>query len=72
MSEIKSQEEADRVRKYLVKATVKTLGITEKDANRRMDALLKSGILDRYVSPDSTIFQFVVDIAMRIPQIEIE
>lgn len=72
MDFIKSQQEADHVRKYLVGATVKTLGITEKAANLRFDALLKSGVLDRFKSPYSELFQIVVDTAMRIPQVGIE
>jgi len=69
---IKSQQEAKRIRENTIIMTVLALGITEKAAELRIDALIKSGILDKYGPPESTIFQFAVDIAMRIPQIGIE
>ena len=69
---IKSQREADQTRKYLIGVSMETLGISEKAAVLRVDAVLKSGVLDRFGAPNEIIFQLVVDVAMRITQIGIE
>lgn len=57
------------VQETVVKMTVDALGITEQAARLRVNAMMRSGILNRFESPDDTLFQFVVDQAMRIPQI---
>lgn len=53
---------------WLVKTTKDTLGITELAAELRIKALYKSGVLDRFESFDDPLFQFTVDVAIRIPQ----
>lgn len=69
---IKSQAEHDKVFGSVIKTAMRVLNISEKQAKLRIDAMLKSGVLKGMGSPDDTLFQFVVDKAMRIPQIEKE
>ena len=45
MKPIKTQEEAEQVREYLIKMTMDTLNLTRSQAEQRIDALLKSPIL---------------------------
>ena len=61
----------DQTRNFLMLMAVKTLGITEEQACLRIEALLQSGILDKFknLTPDETMFQFITDIAMSIPQL---
>ena len=66
---IKSQEEYNQVEKHLVGIAVKTLRISEKAAKLRVKAIVKSGILSKFGSPDSIPFQIAIDCAMQIPQL---
>jgi hypothetical protein len=66
-----TKEEYDKIRNRLVELTIKTLGISEKAANLRIEALLKSKVLDKFGSPDELPFQIAVDCAMQIPQLGI-
>jgi hypothetical protein len=66
-----TKEEYDRIRNRLVELTIKTLGISEKAANLRIEALLKSKVLDKFGPPDELPFQIAVDCAMQIPQLGI-
>ncbi len=61
----------DQTRDYLVLMTVKTLGISRKQAELRLEAFLKSKVLEKYKNPmpDETLFQMITDIAMQIPQL---
>ena len=63
----------DQTRSYLIEMAVKALGISRKAAELRINAFLKSGLIDKYkVTPDDMLFQVITDIAMQIPQIGIE
>ena len=66
---VKTQEEYNQVEKYLVGVAIKTLGITEKAAKLRVKAIVKSGILSKFGSPDEMPFQVAIDCAMQIPQL---
>jgi hypothetical protein len=57
---IKSQEEANKVFTYLVDTTTKVLKIERLQAEKRVRALLDSGILDGG-SPDDPITQRKID-----------
>ena len=61
----------DQTREYLIGMTVKTLNVQIKQAELRLEAFLKSGILSRYKNPkpEERLFQFITDIAMSIPQL---
>jgi hypothetical protein len=61
----------DQTRDYLAETMVKTLGITRSQANWRVEAFLRSGLIERYnlTNPDSKEFQIITDIAMHIPQL---
>ncbi len=66
---IKSQEEFDKVWEYLTATAMKTLGISKRTAELRINAIRKSGILGRLGSPDEVPFQIGIDVAMQIPQL---
>lgn len=66
---VTTQDEYDLVEDYLVRTAVKTLGISKKAAKLRVKAILKSGILSKYGSPNEIPFQIAIDCAMRIPQL---
>lgn len=66
---VKNQAEYDQVEKYLVGMATKTLGISEKAARLRVRAIVKSGILSRFGTPDQLTFQVAMDAAMQIPQL---
>ena len=68
----KDAQEEKEIREFLIKTTIETLGISEKAANLRIDAILKSGILGKFGHPDHQSFQIAVDAAIQIPQIGIE
>lgn len=59
----------EQIRNYLVQTTVDTLGITEHAARLRIKALMQSGILFKFGTPDQQSFQIAVDAAMQIPQL---
>jgi hypothetical protein len=69
MSKVKTQEEYNQVEKYLVAEAIKTLGISEKAAKLRVKAIVKSGILSKFGTPDQIPFQVAIDAAMQIPQL---
>lgn len=54
---------------FLVKESIRKLGITEKTALLRIKAIVKSGILSKFGPPDLLPFQIAVDCAMQIPQL---
>ena len=64
----------DQTRDYLAETMVKTLGITRWQANSRVEAFLKSGLIERYKlnDPNTKEFQLITDIAMQIPQLSAE
>lgn len=64
-----TQEVYNAIEKNLVTMAVSTLKITEKAAKLRVKALVQSGILSKFGSPDSTPFQIAIDTAMQIPQL---
>jgi len=66
---VTSQEEADSVMRVLVPMAMQTLGISEKAATLRIKAIVKSGILGEFGTPDELTFQVAIDAAMRIPQL---
>lgn len=55
---------------YLVEISIEVLSISREQAKLRVAALVKSGVLDIFDSPDDPAFQFAVDIAMKIPQLK--
>ena len=61
----------DQTRVYLIEIAVKTLGTSYEQARLRLEAFLQSGILDKFKNPtpDETIFQIIVDVAMSILQL---
>lgn len=69
MSNVKTQKEYNQIEKYLVSEAIQKLGITEKQAKLRIKAIVKSGILNKFGSPDQAPFQIAVDAAMQIPQL---
>ena len=64
---IKSQEEANEVKQYLVKTTSETLKISMEKAKFRVDALFLSGLLNE-VSPLTMYGQMRIDRFMQISQ----
>lgn len=69
---VKTKEEFKQVESYLVSTAVKTLGISERAAKLRVFAIIKSGILSKFGSPNEAPFQIAIDAAMQIPQLEDE
>lgn len=63
---IKSQQEADEARQYIIRETAATLNIPVAEATRRVNALFKSGILN-IVDPSTTDGQMRIDAFMSIP-----
>lgn len=63
---IKSQEEANGVRQWLVNTAVTHLDITPEQAEKRIDRLLNSGDL-KGLTPGSKLFQFICDKYMQTP-----
>jgi hypothetical protein len=61
---IKSQKEAENTRRYLINTTSSTLKISNEEAEKRVDALFKSGILDQNLP--MPIFQMQVDAFLSI------
>ncbi len=61
---IKSQEEADAVFNYLVNTTMLTVQIDKAQAEKRVKALLDSGLLNGG-SPDNPNTQMMIDIFMK-------
>ena len=61
----------DQTRDYLIETAVKYQNISRKQASFRIDAFLQSGLIKKLNlnNPESKTFQFVVDIAMQIPQL---
>ena len=51
-------------RKYVIKTTMKTLGLSKNEATKRIDALLKSGILEDG-SPGDTMTQMLIENFLR-------
>ena len=41
----------------------------KEQAEKRIDALLESGILDSFDDPNTPLFKYTVDIAIQIPQL---
>ena len=66
MNEEKDYKE---IANFLVDQAVKTLGITEKAAKLRIKAIVLSGILSKFGSPDELPFQIAIDCALQIPQL---
>jgi len=64
-----NNKEYSELEKYLVNGAVKALGITKKAAKLRVKAIVKSGILSKFGTPDTVPFQIAVDAAMMIPQL---
>lgn len=64
-----TQEEFNRIESLLVVIAKDTLGISEKAAKLRVKAIIKSGILSKFGSPEETTFQIAIDAAMQIPQL---
>lgn len=69
MNEIKTKKEYLGTLDYVVKKTAKALNISDRSARLRANALLKSGLLDKYKNADDILFKIVVDTAMQIPQL---
>lgn len=69
MNEIKTKKEYLETLDYIVKKTAEALNISERSARLRANALLKSGLLDKYKNADDILFKIVVDTAMQIPQL---
>jgi len=67
-----TKQEALKIKSYLVKTAIKTLGITERQASLRIDAIIESGILSKFGDPESTAFKIAIDAAMQIPQLSDE
>ena len=63
------QAKFDTVYQYLVNEAVKHLGVSERTAHLRINAIRKSGILTELGPPDGQAFQIGIDVAMRIPQL---
>ncbi len=57
---IKSKEDADKVFNFLVNTTMLTLGVEKKQAEKRIRALLDSGLL-KGGSPDNPETQRIID-----------
>lgn len=66
MKPIKSQKEADKIFKGLVNIAISTLNISQEQAEKRISALLDSGILDKG-SPDNPDSQKLIDKFMTTP-----
>lgn len=66
---VKTQEEYNQIENYLVGVAAGTLKISEKAAKLRIKAIIKSGILSKFGSPDKIPFQIAIDCAMQIPQL---
>jgi hypothetical protein len=70
---IKSQKEADEVRRMLAESVAKAHNVSLGQAFRRVDAFnsVQQKLMDKFGanSPDDMIYQVIVDIAMAIPQI---
>ena len=69
MDKVKTQEEYNEVVSVLVPHAMKALGISEKAAKLRIKAIVVSGILGEFGSPEESTFQIAIDAAMRIPQL---
>lgn len=63
---IKSQSEADQVFNYLSETTAKTLGISIVQAQKRVQALLNSGLLNSG-HPDDPASQMKIDKFLSTP-----
>lgn len=61
-------DERSEVWEFLIATTMSTLKISRYAAELRVHALRKSGLLERFNSPDDPLFQYTVDVAMKIPQ----
>lgn len=57
---IKDIKEAQRVFDALVKTTMQTVKISKEQAEKRITALIASGVLDNG-DPDTPLFQMIVD-----------
>lgn len=68
---IKTQVEADEVKRYLIKSVVATLNISVVEATRRVAGLLKSGILNTGNAEDPES-QMRIDAFLQIPSSEYE
>lgn len=66
---IKDQKEFDEVLEKVADMAVTALNISRRAATMRIIAIKQSGIMSLLGSPDETVFQFVIDMAMRIPQL---
>lgn len=62
-------KEFDEVWDHLTETAMEKLGISERQAEMRINALRKSGVLSRLGNPDSPSFQIGFDVAMQIPQL---
>lgn len=72
IDEIKDQEEYDKVWEYLIKTAMDTLNISREQAELRILAIKKSGIITQLGDPNEKPFQIGIDVAMRIPQLNLE
>jgi hypothetical protein len=62
-------ENKKAIEAVLVKMAVEKLGISERAATLRINALMKSGILSKFGSPEEVPFQIAIDAAIQIPQL---
>lgn len=61
------------MKREIIRTTVEKLGITEQQAEKRVNALLESGIIKMngpFGGPESLAAQIAIDSAMHIPQAE--
>jgi ATP sulfurylase len=58
-------------RKYVVKTTMKNLNLSKQEATKRIDALVKSGILEDG-SPDDTLTQMLIENFLRFDLSKLE
>jgi hypothetical protein len=64
----------DQTRDYLIETSVRYQDISRKQASFRIDAFLQSGLIEKLnlKDPSSKTFQFVIDLAMSIPQLSVK
>jgi hypothetical protein len=62
----------DQLREYLIGMTIKHLSVSRTQAELRLEALIKSGVLNNFnnPTPESDLFRIITDIAMQIPQLQ--
>ncbi|MHA4844449.1 hypothetical protein ACX0G7_09805 [Flavitalea antarctica] len=68
---IKTEKEATEVTNYLIETTMSTLKIDREEATKRVNALLKTDIMNGF-NPDKPAHQIAVDMFMQIPSSDYE